>query len=130
MEDLTAPTGREPALAASARADGEKPRTLVLGATGYLGGRLVPRLLNAGYRVRVLARHPERVAAFSWGDRVEVVAGDAKDPDAVADAVRDVDVLYYLIHSMMSGRSFEQTDHDVATTVAGGAAAGNLAPQV
>lgn len=122
MEDLTAPTGREPALAAPPRADGEQPRALVLGATGYLGGRLVPRLLNAGYRVRVLARHPERVAAFAWGDRVEVVAGDANDPDAVAEAVGDVDVLYYLIHSMMSGRSFEQTDRAVATTVADAAA--------
>ncbi|MEC8762578.1 MAG: SDR family oxidoreductase [Actinomycetota bacterium] len=127
MEDLTAPTGREPALAASARADGEKPRTLVLGATGYLGGRLVPRLLNAGYRVRVLARHPERVAAFSWGDRVEVVAGDAKDPDAVADAVRDVEFLYSLNHTMLWGRCFDQTDHDVATTVADAAAAASVA---
>lgn len=127
MDDLTAPTGREPALVAQPRTDGEKPRALVLGATGYLGGRLVPRLLSAGYRVRVLARHPERVAAFAWGDRVEVVAGDAKDPDAVSDAVRDVDVLYYLIHSMMSGRAFEQTDRDVATTVAHAAAEASVA---
>ena len=57
------------------RTDGSEPRALVLGATGYLGGRLVPRLLAGGYRVRVLARDPARLAAFAWGDQVEVVAG-------------------------------------------------------
>ncbi|WP_153009138.1 NmrA family NAD(P)-binding protein, partial [Microbacterium testaceum] len=60
MSELTTPTGREPALIAQPRPDGSAPRALVLGATGYLGGRLVPRLLSAGYRVRVLARDPAR----------------------------------------------------------------------
>lgn len=126
MQDLTAPTGLEPALIAAARADGSPPRAMVLGATGYLGGRLVPRLLNAGYRVRVLARHPDRIAAFAWGSQVEVVGGDASDPDAVAEAVDDVDVLYYLIHSMMSGRGFEETDRTVAQTVADAARAASV----
>ncbi|GAA1699391.1 SDR family oxidoreductase [Microbacterium sediminicola] len=127
MTDLTAPTGRESSLTASARADGSAPRALVLGATGYIGGRLVPRLLAAGYRVRVLARHPERIRAFSWGSRVEVVAGDASDEAVIADAVKDVDVLYYLIHSMMAGRSFEATDRTVAKTVADAACAAAVA---
>ncbi len=126
MDDLTAPTGREEALRALPREDGSEPRALVLGATGYLGGRLVPRLLNGGYRVRVLARDARRVAAFDWGDKVEVVEGDATDPDAVGEAVRDVDVLYYLVHSMGAGKGFESADRAAATTVAEAAAAASV----
>lgn len=126
MDDLTAPTGREDALRALPRDDGSEPRALVLGATGYLGGRLVPRLLNGGYRVRVLARDARRVAAFDWGDNVEVVEGDATDPDAVRDAVQDVDVLYYLVHSMGAGKGFESADRVAAQTVARAAAAAHL----
>ncbi len=126
MTDLTAPTGREDALRALPRDDGLARLVLVLGATGYLGGRLVPRLLNAGYRVRVLARDATRVSAFDWGSRVEVVEGDATDADAVGDAVRDVDVLYYLVHSMGAGRGFEAADRAAATTVAQAAAAASV----
>ncbi len=123
MTELTAPTGREPELRARPRGDGSAPRALVLGATGYIGGRLVPRLLAAGYRVRVLARTPARLDAFAWGDDVEVVAGAADDTDPVARAVEDVDVLYYLIHSMAGGAGFAQADRRAARTVAGAAAA-------
>lgn len=126
MSELTTPTGREPALRAEPRSDGTAPRALVFGATGYLGGRLVPRLLAAGYRVRVLARHPDRVAAFTWGGDVEVVKGDAADPVAVADAVADVDVLYYLVHSMSAGKGFEKADRTAAHTVADAAAAASV----
>ena len=49
---------------------------LVTGATGYVGGRLVPRLIEAGYRVRVLVRDPARLQGRSWLDKVEVVTGD------------------------------------------------------
>ncbi len=118
MDDVSAPTGREPALAAQPRPDGTAPRALVFGATGYIGGRLVPRLLNAGYLVRIVARDPARAAAFPWGDRVEIVAGDATDPVPVAEAVRDVDVLYYLVHSMSGGRGFADADRRAAQTVA------------
>ena len=110
MTELSTPTGREEALRAVPRPDGTAPRALVLGATGYIGGRLVPRLLAAGYRVRVLVRDPARLAAFDWGDEVEVVAGSATDAAALAEASADVDVLYYLIHSMAQGRGFEQAD--------------------
>ena len=126
MDDLTSPTGREEALRALPRADGTEPLALVLGATGYLGGRLVPRLLNGGYRVRVLARDAHRVAAFDWGSSVEVVEGDATDPSAVGRAVRDVDVLYYLVHSMGAGKGFESADRAAATTVAEAAAAATV----
>jgi uncharacterized protein YbjT (DUF2867 family) len=131
MDDLTSPTGREEALRALPRdgadgSDATQPRALVLGATGYLGGRLVPRLLNGGYRVRVLARDAHRVAAFDWGSSVEVVEGDATDPEAMAEATRDVDVLYYLVHSMGAGKGFEAADRDAATTVAKAAAAASV----
>src|SRR6188472_3400978 len=123
MDDLSAPTGREPELAAMPRADGTAPVAVVFGGTGYIGGRLVPRLIAAGYRVRVVARDPSRISAFSWGSGVEGVAGDATDPDAVERAVEDADVLYYLVHSMSAGRGFEQTDHRAAETIAAAAAA-------
>lgn len=118
MDDLTAPTGREPALAAAPRPDGSAPRALVIGATGYIGGRLVPRLLAGGYDVRVLAREPARLTSYSWGSRVEVVAGDATDAESVGEAVRDVEVIFYLVHSMAAGKDFAGTDRRAAETVA------------
>ncbi|GAA5033439.1 SDR family oxidoreductase [Microbacterium fluvii] len=126
MTELSAPTGREPALRAQERPDGTMPIALVLGATGYIGGRLVPRLVAAGYRVRVLARRPERVTAFDWGDDVEVVAGAAQDETAVAAACRDVDVLYYLVHSLAAGAGFERDDLSAARAVAAAAAAAGV----
>lgn len=98
--------------------DGSPQRVLVMGATGYLGGRLVPRLIAAGYRVRVLVRDPGRLAAFDWGDDVEVVAGDARDAGAQREAMAGVDVVYYLIHSMTGGRGFAELDRRVAEVTA------------
>lgn len=124
--DLSSPTGLEPALRARPRSDGEAPRVLVLGATGYIGGRLTPRLRRAGYRVRVLARDAARVGAFAWGEDVEIVEGSADDRDAVERAMRDVDVVYHLVHSMGAGRDFAQADLRVAHTVADAAAASSV----
>src|SRR5690349_14800008 len=118
MTELTQPTGREDDLRAIPRDDGSAPRALVLGATGYIGGRLTPRLLNAGYRVRVLAGDAARAASFPWGPDCEIVEGSADDTDAVAKAMDDVDVVYYLIHSMTAGKGFEESDDRAATTVA------------
>ena len=53
---------------------------LVTGATGYVGGRLVPRLLSAGYRVRVLVRDPRRLQGRTWLAQVDVAQGDVLDP--------------------------------------------------
>ncbi|KNY05194.1 SDR family oxidoreductase [Microbacterium sp. GCS4] len=122
MTELTQPTGLEDDLRAVLRDDGTTPRVLVLGATGYIGGRLTPRLLNAGYRVRVLARDAARAASFPWGADCEIVEGSADDADAVAEAMRDVDVVYYLIHSMSAGKGFEESDERAAQTVADAAA--------
>ena len=118
MVEPAAPTGHEPELTAIPRPDGTAPRALVLGATGYIGGRLVPRLLTAGYRVRVLARDAARLNAHPWGGEVEVVIGEAADADAMLEAADDVDVLYYLIHSMSAGGRFEDADELAAYTVA------------
>ncbi|WP_217178840.1 SDR family oxidoreductase [Streptomyces sp. AC495_CC817] len=126
MSDLSQPTGHEDALRALPRPDGTAPRALVLGATGYIGGRLTPRLLNAGYRVRVLARDAGRAASFPWGAECEIVEGSADDAAAVAEAMRDVDVVYYLIHSMSAGTDFEESDERAAHTVADAAASAGV----
>src|SRR5919206_1827329 len=91
---------------------------LVTGATGYIGGRLVPQLLAAGFRVRVMSRSPERLRDHPWAGRVEVVRADAADADAVAAACAGVDVVYYLIHALGSGTQFEDTDRRTARVMA------------
>lgn len=94
-------------------------RCLVTGATGYLGGRLVPRLLDEGYEVRVLARAPERLRDVPWFSAVEVARGDVLDVESLRTALRDVDVAYYLVHSMTAaGRGFEATDRQAAANFA------------
>jgi uncharacterized protein YbjT (DUF2867 family) len=90
----------------------------VTGATGYVGGRLVPRLLDAGFRVRVIARIPSRLEDVPWRDRVEVVEGDLDDPSAAAALVHGADVLYSLVHTMASGRGFEAKDRGIAEHLA------------
>ena len=88
---------------------------LVTGATGYIGGRLVPELLSGGHRVRVMARRPESLRDHPWAGDVEIVAADASDGTSLRAAMADVDVAYYLIHALGTS-SFEQTDRDNATT--------------
>lgn len=90
-------------------------RLLVTGATGYIGGRLIPQLLHRGHEVRVLVRHPERLSERSWFDRVEVVAGDAADPDALAVAMAGAEGAYYLMHSLSAGHGFEEQERHMAT---------------
>ncbi|MFJ2717875.1 SDR family oxidoreductase [Streptomyces sp. NPDC087437] len=90
------------------------PRCLVTGATGYIGGRLVPELLDAGHRVRCLARSPGKLRDHPWAARTEVVRGDVTDPESVAAALRDVDVAYYLVHALGTGKNFEETDRRAA----------------
>ncbi|UXY34083.1 SDR family oxidoreductase [Streptomyces albidocamelliae] len=87
---------------------------LVTGATGYIGGRLVPDLLAAGHRVRCLARSPGKLRDQPWAGEVEVVRGDVTDSASVAEAMRDVDVAYYLVHALGTGRDFEATDRRAA----------------
>ena len=83
---------------------------LVTGATGYVGGRLVPRLLEAGYTVRVLARDPHRLQGRPWLEHVEVAQGDVLDARTLGAVLTGVDVAYYLVHSMFGGRDFTRRD--------------------
>ncbi|MGW0041984.1 SDR family oxidoreductase [Rhodococcus sp. NPDC003348] len=92
-------------------------RILVTGGTGYIGGRLAPRLVRSGHRVRVLARTPDKLRDVPWADDVEVVRGDLDDPESLARACRDVDVLYYLAHSMGGRGRFEDTEQRCARNV-------------
>jgi len=94
------------------------PLCLVTGATGYVGGRLIPALLDAGYRVRAMARTPSKLDGRTWADQVEVVQADAPDADAVGRALAGVDVAYYLLHSIGTGSSFQDTELTIARTFA------------
>ncbi len=82
------------------------PRILVTGVTGYIGGRLAPRLLEAGYRVRVLVREKDRLAGRPWIGQVEVAAGDVLKPGPLEKAMRDVETAFYLLHSQRGGPAF------------------------
>ena len=100
----------------------ERQRVLVTGATGYVGGRLVPLLLAAGYRVRVLIRDPDRLEGRSWREQVEVAVGDVLDPPTLPAAMEGVDAAYYLIHSMRGHDDFSDRDLRAARAFAGAAA--------
>jgi len=91
---------------------------LVTGATGYVGGRLVPRLLEAGYRVRCLVRDQKRLEGRPWLDRVEVVNGDVLVPGALNEAMQGVSTAYYLIHGKQGGRINATRDLEVARNFA------------
>lgn len=95
----------------------------VLGATGYIGGRLVPRLLDAGHPVRALVRSPHKLDRHPWAGRVDVRQGDATDRDAVAAALDGCDGVYHLIHQMGSAADFAAADRRAARAVASAAAA-------
>jgi uncharacterized protein YbjT (DUF2867 family) len=82
---------------------GQGGLVLVTGATGYVGGRLVPRLLEAGWRVRCLVRDPGRLQGKPWLAGVEVARGDVLDPGSLAPAMRDVRAAYYLVHGLQGG---------------------------
>jgi uncharacterized protein YbjT (DUF2867 family) len=103
-------------------------RCLVTGATGYVGGRLVPRLLDRGYDVRAMARNPDKLAGVPWHDRneplarrpegtAEVVRGDLDDPDSLTAAFEGVDVVYYLVHSMGTSKDFAAEERRSAMNV-------------
>jgi len=87
------------------------PKTiLVTGATGYIGGRLVPRLLGQGRSVRVMVRSRRRVLSRPWSGDVEIAVGDALKPETLPVAMLGVHTAYYLIHSIAGPSGFEELD--------------------
>lgn len=100
-------------------------RCLVTGATGYLGGRLVPRLLGQGHTVRCLARDARRLRDVPWAARVDVVEGDLRRPETLPAAFVGVDVAYHLVHSLGQA-GFEAADRAAATHFAEAARAAGV----
>jgi len=99
--------------------DNARIKILVTGVTGYVGGRLVPRLLQSGYSVRVMVRgDAKRLNGFTWRNDVEIAVGDVFDPDSLADALMGIDYTYYLIHSMGGHDAFDQRDKQAAKNFA------------
>ena len=92
----------------------ERPRILLTGATGYVGGRLLKALEGRGYRVRCLARRPEFLRAHA-GAATEVAQGDVLDANSLAQALAGINIAYYLVHSMGSSGSFEEQDRIAAS---------------
>lgn len=95
--------------------DTHKRLILVTGATGYIGGRLVPRLLAAGNRVRCLVRDSGRLQGRFWQNEVEIVIGDVFRQDSLVAAMQGVDIAYYLVHSLGGGSNFHQQDLTAAS---------------
>jgi uncharacterized protein YbjT (DUF2867 family) len=100
---------------------GDDIRCLVTGATGYIGGRLTPQLLDKGHSVRAMARNPDKLAGAEWRHRVDVVRGDLAEPDSLTAAFEGVDVVYYLVHSMGTAKDFVAEEASSARNVAAAA---------
>src|SRR5436309_1598360 len=103
--------------------DGDDPPSILLtGASGYVGGRLIPLLERQGVKLRCLARNPDKLRAQVQPPS-EVVPGDVLDPPSLDRALRGVQTAYYLVH-LMSGsgsKDFEREDRRAASNFAGAA---------
>ncbi|MBK8725055.1 MAG: SDR family oxidoreductase [Holophagaceae bacterium] len=100
-------------------------RVLVTGATGYIGGRLVPRLLAMGHGVRCIARNANRLEGHAWPG-IEIAQGDLSEPGAAEGALAGIDAAYYLVHSMAAGQEFRERDHAMAQSFGKAAAAAGV----
>jgi uncharacterized protein YbjT (DUF2867 family) len=105
--------------------DDHRPLILLTGATGYVGGRLLPRLEAAGHRVRCLARRPDHIRARAAA-QTEAVPGDLFDPDSLRRALAGVDTAYYLVHSMDAATGFESADRQAARNFGAAAASSGV----
>ncbi len=95
------------------------------GATGYIGGRLAPRLLDAGHEVRCLSRSAARLRDVPWHARVDVAEGDLTDPSSLGPALEGIEVAYFLVHSL-GRRDFESVDRRAASCFAAACAAAGV----
>jgi uncharacterized protein YbjT (DUF2867 family) len=96
-------------------------RALVFGASGYIGTNLTPRLIEDGWQVRAAARHMAVLEARDW-DGAELVEADALDPETLPATLKDIDVAFYLVHSMAAGSDFARLDIEAAKNFAAAAA--------
>ncbi|MFZ0531471.1 MAG: NAD(P)H-binding protein, partial [Propionicimonas sp.] len=94
----------------------------VAGATGYIGGRLVPRLLQEGHEVVCLARNPGKLDGRPWRHQVEVRHADVLRAESLPAALAGCDVAYYLVHSMGGESDFAEADREAARSFATAAA--------
>ncbi len=85
-------------------------KVAVIGSTGYVGGRLVPKLLEEGHAVRCLARTPAKLEGVEWRSEVEVAEADVLDQASVEQALSGIDAVYYLVHAMGHAGDFEEAD--------------------
>lgn len=85
-------------------------RILVTGASGYIAGKLIPRLLAAGHQVRCMVRTRKKIAYRSWARQVEIVEADVSQPETLPAALVGIDTAYYLIHNMSSGHGYQKIE--------------------
>ncbi len=98
---------------------------MVFGASGYVGGRLIPVLLERGHAVRAVTRRPASLGSYPWRAEVDVVSADMLDRDSLTEALEGMDAAYYLVHSMERS-DFEDVDRQAATNLADAAATAGL----
>jgi len=94
---------------------------LVTGATGYIASRLIPRLLDSGYRVRCLAREPLRLQGRAWFNKIDIIQADIMTPSSLTHAFDGVHTAYYLIHNMSAGHGYTKIELDGACNFASAA---------
>lgn len=95
----------------------DNEKILIAGATGYVGSRLAPRLKEAGYSVRCIARNPQKLINRKWSD-IEIVQGDVNDINSLREAMVGIDTAYYLVHAMSSTGDFAEKDLRYASNFA------------
>ncbi|MCR9291561.1 MAG: NAD(P)H-binding protein [bacterium] len=94
-------------------------KILLTGATGYVGGQLLERLVRSGFRVRCLTRNPSKLEPFFAGfpeyrSQIHVVRGDVMQPESLQPALQGIETAYYLVHSMATAENFEELDRQAA----------------
>ncbi len=89
-------------------------KILVTGATGYIGGRLIPKLLDLNHDVRVFVRDPKRLRGRKWIDQVEITTGDLNNPGEIKAAMEGIDVAFFLVHAMYSGDNYAEKERNFA----------------
>ncbi len=93
-------------------------KILVTGATGYIGGRLIPKLLEKGYAVRVFVRDARRLEGREWFENVEVFTGNLENREEISRALKNVDAAYFLVHAMNEGGDFAEREKIIAENFA------------